>query len=72
MIGHAIAPGDEAASSMWINRGVILPTITSRTRPTCDLDYVPNQARQQSVRAAMSNSFAFGGQNCVLIFKRYE
>jgi 3-oxoacyl-[acyl-carrier-protein] synthase II len=76
MIGHAIgAAGALGAVTCVnvINRGVIPPTINlEHPDPACDLDYVPNRARRQTVRAAMSNSFAFGGQNCVLIFKRHE
>jgi 3-oxoacyl-[acyl-carrier-protein] synthase II len=76
MIGHAIgAAGALGAVTCVnvINRGVIPPTINlDYPDPACDLDYVPNCARRQMVRVAMSNSFAFGGQNCVLIFKRHD
>ena len=76
MIGHSIGAGGalEAVTCVNVNNhGVIPPTINQVDRdPECDLDYVPNQARTTSVRTAMSNSFAFGGQNCVLIFKRFD
>jgi 3-oxoacyl-[acyl-carrier-protein] synthase II len=76
MLGHSIG-GSGALEAVTcvntINRGVIPPTINQETPdPACDLDYVPNEARPKTVNAAMSNSFAFGGQNCVLIFKRFE
>ena len=75
MIGHSIGAAGalEAATCVnIINRGVIPPTINLEDPdPACDLDYVPNQARSSVVRRAMSNSFAFGGQNCVLIFERF-
>lgn len=76
MIGHSIGASGalEAVTCVnVVNQGVIPPTINQENRdPACDLDYVPNQARKTTVRAAMSNSFAFGGQNCVLIFKRFD
>lgn len=75
MIGHSIGASGalEAATCVnIINRSVIPPTINlENPDPACDLDYVPNQARFQPVETAMSNSFAFGGQNCVLIFKKF-
>jgi 3-oxoacyl-[acyl-carrier-protein] synthase II len=76
MIGHSIGASGalEAVTCVnVINRGVIPPTINlENPDPACDLDYVPNQARVQPVQTVMSNSFAFGGQNCVLILKRFD
>jgi 3-oxoacyl-[acyl-carrier-protein] synthase II len=76
MVGHAIgAAGALGAVTCVnaINRQMIPPTINlEHPDPECDLDYVPNVARPRTVRAAMANSFAFGGQNCVLVFKRCD
>ena len=59
------------ATLMAIERGVVPPTANYRKPdPECDLDYVPNQARELKVDAAVSNSFAFGGLNAVLVVKR--
>jgi len=54
-----------------ISRGILPPTINYNTpEPECDLDYIPNQAREVKVTTAISNSFGFGGTNAVLVFKR--
>ena len=70
MTGHMLgaAGGAEAVVSVLaLPRGVLPPTINYTTPdPDCDLDYVPNQAREQRVDAVMSNSFGFGGTNAVL------
>lgn len=55
-------------TSLAIHRGVMPPTINlDQPDPDCDLDYLPNQAREQKVRYAMSNSFGFGGHNASLV-----
>jgi beta-ketoacyl-acyl-carrier-protein synthase II len=76
MTGHLLgaAGGIEAiVCIMTINRGIIPPTINLESPdPECDLDYVPKTARKKEVNVAMSNSFGFGGHNCVLEFKRYQ
>jgi 3-oxoacyl-[acyl-carrier-protein] synthase II len=76
MTGHLLggAGGVEAIFTvLTIKHGVIPPTINYETPdPECDLDYVPNVARQAKVRTAMSNSFGFGGTNACLIFKSFE
>ncbi|MBK7861484.1 MAG: beta-ketoacyl-ACP synthase II [Archangiaceae bacterium] len=75
MTGHMLgaAGGAEAViSSLVLTRGVIPPTINYSTPdPECDLDYVPNQAREVRVNTVLSNSFGFGGTNAVLVLKRY-
>jgi nodulation protein E len=59
------------ATLMTIERGIVPPTANYRKPdPECDLDYVPNQAREMKVDAAVSNSFAFGGLNAVLVVTR--
>lgn len=56
-----------------IQENVIPPTIHYRTPdPQCDLDYVPNQARQLNVEVAISNAFGFGGHNAVLVIRKYH
>jgi 3-oxoacyl-[acyl-carrier-protein] synthase II len=76
MTGHLLgaAGGVEAIFSVLsIHRGVLLPTINYVTPdPECDLDYIPNKAREAHPRYALSNSFGFGGTNAALLFKRYE
>jgi 3-oxoacyl-[acyl-carrier-protein] synthase II len=55
-----------------LERGVMPPTAhLDRPDPECDLDYVPNEARERSLRAVMSNSFGFGGMNAVLVAHRH-
>jgi 3-oxoacyl-[acyl-carrier-protein] synthase II len=74
MTGHLLgaAGGLEAVySCMAIDQNVIPPTINyEEPDPNCDLDYVPNAARQASVDYVMSNSLGFGGTNATLLFKR--
>jgi 3-oxoacyl-[acyl-carrier-protein] synthase II len=76
MTGHTLgaAGGVEAVVCvMAIQTGIIPPTINlHHPDPDCDLDYVPNEARQAVVNVAMTNSMGFGGHNACLIFKRYE
>ncbi len=76
MTGHLLgaAGGVEAAFTVLsIYHGVIPPTINlENPDPECDLDYVPNQAREKKIKVAISNSFGFGGTNACLVFKRFE
>jgi 3-oxoacyl-[acyl-carrier-protein] synthase II len=76
MIGHLLGAAgavEAVATVKTIETGWIHPTINYEyPDPACDLDYVPNQARQKNVRVAMSNSFGFGGHNAIIIFKKYE
>lgn len=73
-IGHCLgaAGGIEAVISlMSLQKGILPPTINQIQKdPDCDLDYVPNTAREAKINAFMSNSFGFGGTNGVVIFKR--
>jgi 3-oxoacyl-[acyl-carrier-protein] synthase II len=74
MTGHLLgaAGGVEAVYSLLaMTRGVVPPTINYlEPDPECDLDYVPNQARQAGVSIALSNSFGFGGTNATLLFRK--
>ena len=76
MIGHLLgaAGGVEAvASTLSIHNGIIPPTINYENPDTeCDLDYVPNTARESAVRVVASNSLGFGGHNCTLVIKKFE
>lgn len=70
MIGHTLGASggiELIACALSIKHGVVHPTINFHTPdPKCDLDYVPNSARQMKVRYVVSNSFGFGGHNCCL------
>ncbi|WP_417910868.1 beta-ketoacyl-ACP synthase II [Candidatus Electronema sp. PJ] len=76
MTGHMLggAGGIEAAfTALTLYHQCIPPTTNyENPDPACDLDYVPNTARETKIQAAMSNSFGFGGTNGVIIMKRFE
>ncbi|MBY0246436.1 MAG: beta-ketoacyl-ACP synthase II [Nitrospiraceae bacterium] len=76
MTGHLLgaAGGIEAVFSILaLFHGILPPTINlENPDPACDLDYVPNKARPAAIKAALSNSFGFGGVNACLIFKRVD
>ena len=76
MIGHLLgaAGGIEAVlTALSIQNQIAPPTINlENPDPECDLDYVPNVAREMKIDVAISNSFGFGGTNGSLVFKRYE
>ena len=56
-----------------INQGILPPTIHYETPdPECDLDYIPNQAREKKINLAISNAFGFGGHNAVLAIRKYQ
>jgi 3-oxoacyl-[acyl-carrier-protein] synthase II len=75
MTGHLLggSGGIEAvAAVLALQNGVVPPTINHQNPdPACDLDVVPNQAREQIISTALSNSFGFGGHNVCLAFRRY-
>lgn len=76
MHGHALGAAgalELVATAMALKAGVVPPTANySGPDPACDLDVVPNQARRRALRAALSNSFAFGGLNAVLVLRRAD
>jgi 3-oxoacyl-[acyl-carrier-protein] synthase II len=76
MLGHAMGASgmlEAIACVMAIGEGRLPPTINYETPdPECDLDYVPNQARDAVVDVALSNSFGLGGQNACVVVARYR
>ena len=76
MTGHMLgaAGGIEAAfTALSVSQQIAPPTINlQEASPECDLDYVPNQARKMEIRAAVSNSFGFGGTNGVIVMQRFQ
>lgn len=73
-IGHCLGAAgaiEAVISIMAMQAGILPPTINQEhSDPECDLDYIPNVARQAKINAVMSNSFGFGGTNGVIIFKK--
>ena len=76
MTGHLMGAGggiEAIATIQVIKTGIVPPTINQEhPDPECDLDYVPNEAREVQVTVGMSNSFGFGGHNATLAFRRYD
>jgi 3-oxoacyl-[acyl-carrier-protein] synthase II len=76
MMGHPMGAAgalEAIVCALTIHHGAIHPTINyEHPDPECDLDYVPNVARQATVRTTLSNSFGLGGQNACLVMRRYE
>ncbi len=76
MIGHLLGAAGAVefiSTCLTIKEGIIPPTINYEyPDPECDLDYVPNKAREANVKVAISNSFGFGGHNVCLVLKKFE
>jgi len=76
MVGHLLGASsalESIATVLTINNGIIFPTINYEEPDLeCDLDYVPNVAREFNVKVALKNSFGFGGHNVTLLYKKYE
>jgi 3-oxoacyl-(acyl-carrier-protein) synthase len=76
MIGHPMGAAgaiEAAVCALTLHSGRIHPTVNyDEPDPVCDLDYVPNEARQADVRVTLSNSFGLGGQNACLVLRRME
>ncbi|MEP9410036.1 MAG: beta-ketoacyl-ACP synthase II [Candidatus Brocadia sp.] len=76
MIGHTLGASgaiEAITCALTINESIIPPTINyEEPDPQCDLDYVPNTARQANIHIALSNSFGFGGSNAVIILKKFS
>ncbi len=74
MIGHTLGAAgaiEAVATVLTVHYGILPPTINYETKdPECDLDVVPNEAREVGIGAAISNAFGFGGQNGVLVFTK--
>lgn len=74
MTGHLLGAAggiESVACVMALHTGTVPPTINQQTPdPDCDLDYVPNVARQAPIRACLNNSFGFGGHNACIAFRR--
>ena len=74
--GHALGAAgalEAVATVLALHHGILPPTANYNERdPECDLDYIPNEPRPARVRAALSNSFAFGGLNAVIAFRAAE
>jgi nodulation protein E len=72
MHGHCLGAGggiEAVAAVKAIGEGFVPPTVgLDEPDPECDLDYTPNKGRNREINYAMSNSFAFGGLNAVLVF----
>jgi 3-oxoacyl-[acyl-carrier-protein] synthase II len=75
MVGHLIGAAgavEAVALALTLHEGVLPPTINQTSPdPSCDLDYVPNCAREVPVRTALSTSFGFGGQNAAIVLQRF-
>ncbi|HEX2953055.1 MAG TPA: beta-ketoacyl-ACP synthase II [Bacillota bacterium] len=76
MTGHLLGAAgavEAIACLLALDEGIIPPTINYEyPDPECDLDYVPNKAREKSIKLALSNSLGFGGHNACLLFGRYD
>jgi len=75
MIGHTLGAAgaiEAVATILSLKHGILPPTINyEHPDPDCDLDYVPNTARELPIRVAMNNSFGFGGTNATTLLRRY-
>jgi len=73
MLGHTMGAAgaiEFVAACMTLREGVVPPTINYHERdPNCDLDYVPNEARDVKVKTLLSNTFGFGGCNTILAMR---